>query len=167
MSLSKDILAREILSAFQNVLKLKESSSAGVTHPKAADVLSSAYHNYVNIGQPTAGGLKTVTQPSREVLTPFLVAPSLSGFVNGLVAYWSPVTWTAPGFSPANPTIVIPSPSMASDLVNIFQIAVQNKSSTLDISDRIASVLHTYTMSIAVTATTTSVPPTTSTLFIM
>jgi hypothetical protein len=164
MPLSQSILKREISSAFNNILKIKDKTPIGVIHPQAAEALASAYDNYVISGQPLAGVLKISVPPVRATLVPFLSAPSLAGFVPGLSAYWSPVIWTGPGFIPTNPTIALPSPTLANDILSVLRDSVQLRLSSTDVADRIASLLHTYTTSITVTATTTSVPPVTSTI---
>lgn len=124
-----------------------------------AERLGRAYDSYART--VLAPVLTVVTPPNLPGLVAALTAPMLSGWAPGLVAYWTPVTFFGPGLIPVNPI----DPSSLASLAPIVSTGVVQAlappfpATTAEAAARMASALHSATLSLRVITTTTTVPP--------
>lgn len=157
MPLSASTLSDGLTRAFKKTFDTVKGSVDGSPPniPKVvADELAAAYDGYVTSGSPKAGALSIVIPGIPASLGSAMVAPMMAGWFPGLVAYWTPVIWTGPGFIPINPTIPAALSGIAPE---ISKFLAGGSHSLEESADKISEILHKYTTQLMVTATT--VPP--------
>jgi hypothetical protein len=157
VALSSDTLKSSLIQALQKTFN-EDPENIAWDPPNipivVANSLADAYDSYVSSGSPTAGTLSIVSPGIKSVLASALIAPLMTGWAPGLIAYWTPVVWTGPGFIPINPTIPVPLAGIAPEISSMLSEGPQ---SLEDATDKISKILHKYTTLLTVTATT--IPP--------
>lgn len=161
MPLLQQSLSSGIADAFRNGMKITEGSAGCPPNivSSVAKELAGAYHSYAS--KIMAGPLTPISFPMLSILETSLEPHRMIGWGTGLMSYWTPVMWKGPGFIPANPTIPGIISAAGPEVFSLFSNTIP---SLEECADRIASILHKYTMQLKVLATTTTVPPVVSIL---
>lgn len=158
MALVQATLKAQLEAAFKTLqADTATSSPKGTVISSSATLLAAAYHTYASLALVDAGFSQVTPATPSPMQAAMIGQPLDAGFESGMTAYWTPVTWTAPGFIPVNPTNPAGISGVASDLKSAFKDLTDGKASVSDAADRIATILHTYTQKVMVN--TTTVPP--------
>lgn len=159
MALTKDGLKRKLLGVFEGIEKGEIPVSFPPVPPpplmakEVAAALARAYDAWVGESSPTAVGLTIVSRGSHLALAAQLSAlPLMAGWTPGLVSYWTATTWgNNPLFVPVNPTFSAALVGLGPELA-AFVLPPPKVSSKEEAADRIAEMLHKYSMQIKVSA---------------
>lgn len=162
MALDKRFLSEALTEAFRSSASLSDrAATSQLIRPEVCELIASAYHSYVLGVSP--GPFTFVTPPVPASFASALPPPFFAGLPAAFVAYWSPVTWVAPGFIPANPTVaaggaVVIASALPTLLFSAPGVPVRRDSFS-EFADDLAEVLHAATLAVVITSTTTSAPP--------
>lgn len=157
MPLALDTLKSALLNALDESSKIEgPPASDPLSIPtKVAKSLAAAYHSYASttLALPMVSRVVPASLSSLEsALTTFKMA----GWEPGLIAYWSPVTWTGPGFIPVNPMVVASLSGISSEVERLMS---SMSPSVQEFSGKLAGILHKHTVGLQVITTTLSAPP--------
>jgi hypothetical protein len=157
--LTKDNLKRNLKKSFDRIFDGTVKVADPQTPPlplmakEVALELASAYDAWVESSSPLAGGLTIVTRGSKILIASQLIlVPLMAGWATGLTLYWTATTWgNNPGFIPVNPTVPASLIGIAPEMAAFI---VSGGGDTDAMADKIATILHKYTMQLVVSATT-------------
>lgn len=163
MPLSQAVLKANILKVFNEANASKDKEPGPPNIPTSlADKFADAYDQYA-AGAKTIGPLAQIVPGLKTGLAGSLNLPMFAGWGPGLIAYWAPVQYAGPGFIPVNPVAPSQTAAFASIITELgptlFKDMTDGKKSAADAADKIATILHKYTLKLMVTTTTTSAPP--------
>jgi len=159
MALLQPILKQNILNAMN---KIKASKESDVTSPLLSSVDAQAYADaYHSYAASAMAGIATIVVPGQAsaLKGPLMGMPLFTGWGPGLVAYWTPVMFTGPGYIPVNPTIAVGAIGASAEIALLLPPNKIDIKTEEEFAGKLATILDKWTKNVIVLLTTISVPP--------
>ena len=158
MALVQTVLKQNILNAMN---KIKASKESDITSPLLSSVDAQAYADaYHSYAASAMAGIATIAIPGQAsaLKGPLMGMPLFTGWGPGLVAYWTPVMFTGPGYIPVNPTIAAGAIGASAEIALLLPPNKTNVKTEEEFADKLATILDSWTKKVMVTLTTLPTP---------